>query len=59
MNKKAHVAYNNFSCLFENDGLVKVTGIEVHCNWQYLGNGACKMESLLQTSNRSDVRPIQ
>jgi len=27
------LAYINFSCLFENKGLIKITGSHVPCKW--------------------------
>jgi len=39
MNQKAHVTCN-FNCLFENEGLLKVTESHVYCEYDNLSNGA-------------------
>jgi len=45
MNRKANVA-RNFNCLIETEGLLKVTGSQVHCKSGTVSE-KCKIEKLL------------
>jgi len=44
------MAYN-FNCVFENEGLIKVTGSHVRCICGIISHKRCKIESLLITKD--------